>query len=306
MKMEKPKNIAPSVRQRLLNISKERKEDFGLILTRYALERFLFRLGESQHKKTFILKGALLFLTWNENTYRPTRDADLLGHGDNSLSHLKKVFQEICALSVPDDGIFYFSDTVEIIRLKEDQEYQGARVTFLSKLTEAKIPMQIDVGFGDVISPAPREIKFPTLLEFSPPKIRAYPPETVIAEKLQAMVLLGIANSRMKDFYDIWLLSKQFPFEGTLLSQAIQKTFERRKTPLPSELPFALTSEFYDVPVKQSQWKAFIRKNKLLPHEEIEFSTVISHIKIFLMPILESLTKENEFTLSWKMDEGWK
>lgn len=306
MKKEKSKNIASSVRQRLLNISKERKEDFGLILTRYALERFLFRLGESPYKKTFILKGALLFLIWDENTYRPTRDADFLGHGDNSLLHLKKVFQEICALSVTDDGILYFSDTVQVMRLKEDQEYQGARVTFLSKLTEAKIPMQVDVGFGDVVSPAPQEIKFPTLLEFSPPTLRAYPPETVIAEKLQAMVLLGIANSRMKDFYDIWSMSKQFPFEGTILAQAIQKTFERRKSLLPSDLPFALTPEFYDVPVKQSQWKAFIRKNKLLSHGEIEFSTVISQIKVFLMPILESLTKGNEFTLSWKMDQGWK
>ena len=305
MKNKTPKNISASIRQRLLNISKEKKEDFGLVLTRYALERFLYRLGKSSYKKSFILKGALLFWVWGENSYRPTRDADFLAHGDDSLDHLKKVIQEMCTIEVSDDGMFYLANTVQVLRLKEGEEYQGARVTFVGKLTEAKIAMQIDIGFGDVVTPKPKEITYPTLLKIEPPTLKAYPQETVISEKLQAMVMLGIANSRMKDFYDIWLMSNQFAFDGALLSEAIQKTFERRKTEIPKKLPFALTAEFYDTPIKQSQWSAFIQKNKLVPDGSIKFSETINQIKRFLMPLLESLTQEKEFKKKWVPNKGW-
>lgn len=276
------------MRQRLLNIAKEKKEDFQLILTRYALERILFRLGESKYRETFILKGAFLFLIWEESIHRPTRDVDLLGKGDNSLQQLEGVFREICELPVSDDGISLFPNTVKAEKIKEDQEYEGARVTFQAKLGAARIPIQIDVGFGDTVSPKPHEVDFPTLLDFTPPHIRAYPPETVVAEKFQALVQLGMANSRMKDFYDIWIISQRFKFEREVLEQAVLKTFERRRTPLPSGIPQALTPEFTDDPSKQAQWKAFLRKNKLSVNHEPELAFVADHIKNFLIPLIQT------------------
>lgn len=288
MTKKNPKDIASSVRQRLLNIANEKKEDFQLILTRYALERILFRLGQSKYNETFILKGAFLFLIWEEAVHRPTRDIDLLGKGDNSIHQLAEIFKDICVLAVPDDGIQLSPETVKAEKIKEDQEYEGARVTFQAKLGAARIPIQIDVGFGDTVSPKPHEVDFPTLLDFAPPHIRAYPPETVVAEKFQAMVQLGMANSRMKDFYDIWIISQRFKFEREVLAQAIRKTFERRRTPLPSETPQALTPEFTSDSVKQTQWKAFLRKNKLSIKHEPDLAFVADHIKNFLVPLVQT------------------
>lgn len=306
MKNNEPKNMASSVRQRLLNISKERNMDYQLLLRRYGLERFLYRLSQSGYKDTFILKGALLFLVWDELTSRPTRDADLLGKGDNSLVHLKKVFQEICRVEVPDDGVVFHSDTIDAALIKEDQEYEGVRITFAGQLTEAKIPIQVDIGFGDAVSPAPKEIEFPTLLDFNAPVIQAYPRETVIAEKFQAMVHLGFTNSRMKDFYDIWIMSERFSFDGKLLAESMRKTFDRRKTAIPSEMPFAFTSQFYEDPSKQAQWQAFIRKNKLHLGETTAFADVIDRIKAFIMPLLKGIIERGSFTLKWTNNGGWK
>ncbi|MBU4484968.1 nucleotidyl transferase AbiEii/AbiGii toxin family protein [bacterium] len=305
MTKKNPKNIALSVRQRLLNLAKEKREDFQLILIRYALERILFRLGQSKHRETFILKGAFLFLVWEEAVHRPTRDVDLLGKGDNSLHKLEEIFREICTQPVPDDGIQLFSETVKAERIKENQEYEGARVTFLAKLGKARIPIQVDVGFGDTVSPKPHDVQFPTLLDFTPPNIRAYPPETVVAEKFQALVQLGMANSRMKDFYDIWVISQRFEFSGNVLSQSIQRTFERRRTPLPSETPLALTHEFTKDPAKQIQWKAFLRKNKLITDHEPELSFVADHIKNFLLPLMQN-TEENQQLIWNSASKVWK
>lgn len=294
------------MRQRLLNLSKERNADYQLLLTRYSLERFLYRLAQSSHKETFVLKGALLFLTWDQNTYRPTRDADFLGKGDNSLSHLKQVFQEVCSTEVEEDGMRFYPETVEVLRIKEDQEYEGVRVTLEGKLTEAKIPIQVDIGFGDSIWPAPQKITFPTLLDFTAPIIKAYPRETVVSEKFQAMVQLGIANSRMKDFYDIWVISKTFPFAGEALATAVQKTFDRRKTEIPIETPFALTPEFYQDSGKQAQWQAFLRKNKLAAGESIVFEEVIRQIQNFITPLLKGMSQKEAFVMQWNPDQGWE
>ncbi len=292
------KNLGSSVRQRLLNLAKARKEDFQLTLTYYAVERFLFRLSQSPYKNTFILKGALLFLVWNEYNYRPTQDIDLLGSGNHSLKHLKKVFEEIVVHVVADDGMTYPKETIKVQRIKEAQQYEGARITLKAKLTGASIPMQIDVGFGDIVFPTPQEISYPTLLGFSAPVIKAYPPETVVAEKLQAIVELGIANSRMKDFYDIWILSKQFQFNDIKLSEAIHKTLHHRKTRLSiAALPIAFTPEFYNNSDKQAQWRAFIQKNALLRDEAIEFGTVVNQIKEFVMPLLKSIHREKVIAL---------
>ncbi len=299
------KNIASSVRQRLLNFSKKHKIDYQLLLIRYGLERFLYRLSQSNYKEIFVLKGALLFLVWDKNTYRPTRDADFLGKGDNSLPHLKQVIQQICTAEVTDDGVVFHPETVKAIHIKEDQEYEGVRITFDGNLSEAKIPIQIDIGFGDTISPDPQQILFPTLLEFNAPILKAYPRETVISEKFQAMVQLGIANSRMKDFYDIWIMSERFQFEGESLSTAMQKTFDQRKTTVPSKPPFAFTAEFYNDPDKQIQWQAFIRKNKLHPGETISFEHVINRLQAFIMPLLKGIANQEKVRMKWTHTDGW-
>lgn len=213
-----PINIGCSVRQRLLNIAKVRQEDFQLTLTYYAIERLLFRLSQSPYKEKFILKGALLFLVWNEYNHRPTQDIDFLGEGMFSFDQFKIIFSEICTYPVADDGITYLTNTIKVEHIKEGQPYQGVRITLKEKLAEAKIPMQIDIGFGDVVLPAVQDISYPTLLNFAAPVIKAYPPETVIAEKLEAIVKLGVVNSRIKDFYDIWVMSSQFQFDKKILA----------------------------------------------------------------------------------------
>ena len=203
MSVDQPRNLAASVRQRLLNIAKRNGEAFDLVLTRYALERLLYRLGNSRYHNQFLLKGAMLFAVRGGAPHRPTRDLDLLGFGPNDLPQVQAVFQNICQVPVEPDGLKFLPDTVRVSEIREDQEYQGVRLPFDAKLENAIIPIQVDIGYGDAVTPAPQEISYPTLLEFPAPQLRAYPIYTVVAEKFQALVLLGIANSRMKDFYDI-------------------------------------------------------------------------------------------------------
>ena len=254
-----PTNTAASVKQRLLNRARAKKEDFNLLLIKYALERVLYRIGQSQHRDVFVLKGALLFELWTDQTRRPTRDADFLSQGENTLERFQKIFEEICELNVADDGLRFDTASVKVGRIKEDQDYEGIRVTFLGYLEKGRLPVQIDIGFGDAITPEPVWTSYPTLLENPSPILLAYPRETVLAEKFEAMVKLGIANTRMKDFHDLNTLASLFPFSSPSLSEAIRRTFERRKTPLPQEaLPTALTAEFYNDPTKQKQWEAFV------------------------------------------------
>ena len=219
-----PKNLSASVRQKLAIIARERNVDFGLVLVKYGLERILFRLSRSRHRDVFILKGALLFELWTEQRYRPTRDADFLAHGDNAPERFAHIFRELCVLEVDEDGLRFDAETVEAERISEDADYEGVRVTFVAYLERAKIPIQIDIGFGDIVTPAPSETGYPTLLEFPSPRLLAYPKETVVAEKFEALVKLGIANTRMKDFCDLEILSRTFEFEGKILAQAIQNT----------------------------------------------------------------------------------
>ena len=217
-----PKNLPASVRQKLANLARERNVDFGLILVKYGLERILFRLSRSRHHDDFILKGALLFELWTEQRYRPTRDAAFLGRGDNDPERFAHIFRELCVLEVDEDGLRFDAETVEAERISEDADYEGVRVTLLAYLERAKIPIQIDIGFGDIVTPAPSRTDYPTLLEFPGPRLLAYPKETVVAEKLEALVKLGIANTRMKDFYDLEVLSRTFAFEGKTLAQAMR------------------------------------------------------------------------------------
>ncbi len=202
-----PSNVAASVKQRLLNRARSRKEDFNLLLTKYALERVLYRISQSRHREAFVLKGALLFELWTEQAHRPTRDADFLAMGESSTERFQALFREICTLPVEDDGIQFDPESVKVDRIREDQEYEGIRVPLLGYLENARLPVQIDIGFGDAVTPAPVETSFPTLLDFPAPSLFSYPRETVVAEKFEALVKLGIANTRMKDFHDLRALS---------------------------------------------------------------------------------------------------
>jgi len=255
-------NLPASVRQRLLNLATERKEDFGLVLTRYGLERFLYRLSVSPHRDSFVLKGALLLQLWTAETYRPTRDLDLLGRGISNIGY-RKIFSEVCSQKVEDDGLMFLPDTIRVERIRDDEAYEGVRVRVEARLGDVRVPLQIDVGLGDAIVPASEELEYPTLLKFPAPKLHAYSKESVVAEKFEAMVKLGMANSRMKDFYDLWVLARRFEFESGILAAAIQATFETRRTTLPKSSPLALQADFYELPSKQTQWRAFLRKSGL-------------------------------------------
>ena len=308
MSQNQPRNIAASVRQRLRNLAQAQQEDFQGILTRYALERFLYRLHQSTYQNRFILKGAMLFTLWSNEPHRATRDLDLLCHGNNAVKHLEQVFQEICQTQVEDDGLDFKAETVQGKQIKEDQEYEGVRIKLNAFLTgtSTRLDLQIDIGFGDAVTPQVRVAAFPTILEgFPAPSLKTYPPETVIAEKFQAMVALGIANSRMKDFYDIWYLCQNFRFEGETLSRAIQATFDRRRTALPVEPPLALTSEFSEDAAKQAQWKAFIRKGKLKASEEM-LSEIIAVLQDFLIPPTQAVAQGKKFELFWSPSERWQ
>jgi predicted nucleotidyltransferase component of viral defense system len=218
------KNLAVSIRDRLLNLARERGEDFQLILTLYGLERLLYRLGKSDYRDLFILKGATLFMLWGDLSHRPTRDVDFLGFGDSSETGLRTVFRELCDIPVEDDGLTLIADSIRVDTIRDDTEYGGMRVKLFGDLAGARIPIQADIGFGDAVTPKPRNIEYPTLLDSPAPKLKAYPLETVVAEKYQALIYLGMANSRMKDYYDLWVIAREFKFDGPTLAdrQAVQ------------------------------------------------------------------------------------
>ena len=231
-------DIAASILQRLLNQARANKEDFNHVLNRYGMERFLYRLSISLYSEEFILKGASLFLVWQEQSYRVTKDADFLSFGDPNLDRLSEIFREICQIECHvKDGIIFPPESVKAQTIREEQAYDGVRISLVGSLNKARVPLQVDVGFGDIVTPAPEIIDYPSLLDFPKPKLRAYSKYSVIAEKVEAMVKLGIANSRMKDFYDVWLLSKLHEFDYLTLKQALENTFQRRETNIPKIVP---------------------------------------------------------------------
>jgi len=302
MKERPAKNVAASVRQRLLNLSRDRNEPFDLVLVRYGLERFLYRIGISPFAKNFMLKGALLFLVWGQDDHRPTRDADLLAAGSNDLREMEETFKKICAIT-GDDGIVFDAGTVRAQEIAEEKAYTGIRVNFIGRLDGAKIPMQFDIGFGDAVTPGPESIEYPVLLDFPSPTLRAYPVYTVVSEKFHAMVLLGMQNSRMKDFYDTYVMCRAFEFDGPVLSDAISATFDRRKTPLPDGIPVALTGEFADSQPKKTQWQAFIRRNRL--PAQLTLAEAIAEIRQFVMPVVEVLNRLNRLAATWNAGGPW-
>ncbi|HEX6371546.1 MAG TPA: nucleotidyl transferase AbiEii/AbiGii toxin family protein [Longimicrobium sp.] len=299
-----PRNLAASVRQRLLNLARERGEDFNFLLTAYGLERLMYRLGQSRHRQDFVLKGAMLFRVWAGATYRPTRDLDLLGRGEAAIPRLERLFEEIWQTPVPADGLELEPASVRGEEIREAQEYGGIGIRMTARLGTARIPLQVDVGFGDAVTPAAKEITFPPLLDAPPPVLYAYPPETVIAEKLQAMVLLGMANTRMKDFYDVWVIARRFSFEGQQLAEAISATFRRRGTPLPDCLPVALTLEFSEDDARRQQWKAFL--GRIGQQEGAPgLPEVVDALARFLAPPLAALQANAAFHLRWPTGGPW-
>ena len=301
----KEPNAGHSIFQRLLNYAKEQRVDFNLLLFRYGIERLLYRLSISPHADKFILKGASLFLVWFGENYRVTKDADLLCPGPADGEHIAVVFRELCqAVSDDVDGIVFMADSVRAVQIREEQEYGGIRVTLVGRLHKARIPLQIDIGFGDAITPAPEKITFPTLLNAPAPELLAYSRYTMVAEKLEAMVRLGIANSRMKDFYDVWLLSKLFTFNGGTLCKAVGNTFKRRSTPIPRGLPIAFTDDFRKDAQKQTQWRAFIRKAK--PDTMADnLDVLINDIEAFMMPVVDAVRQGKLLKLIWKQGGRW-
>ena len=304
MSKDRPRNVAASVRQRLLTRSREQGEEFQLVLTRYALERLLYRLSQSPHRDVFVLKGAMLFRLWTDQPHRPTKDLDLLGYGELSIERFEGIFRDVCGQAVDDDGLRFEPDSVRGERIREDQEYEGLRIHCIALLERARVTIQVDIGFGDAITPAAVAVVFPTLLDFPAPTLRAYPRETVVAEKYQAMVSLGIANSRMKDFYDIWVLARQFAFAGTTLGSAIRATFVRRKTALPTKPPLAWTPTFYDDATKKQQWQAFLKKSKL-DVGGAALEQVCLFLKNFLMPPTQALHAGEDFFPTWPPAGPW-
>ena len=299
------KNVAASVQTKLLQIAKARGDDFQLTLLRYVNERFLYRLGVSKHADQFILKGASLFTVWTGAPHRSTRDLDLLGFGDLTDAQMTKVFSEVLSITVPDDGLTFDVSALKVDAIREDQEYGGVRLTTIASLGTSKINVQIDVGFGDAVTPQAIETEFPALLaEYPAPTLRIYPRETVVAEKLDAIVQLGLTNTRMKDFYDLRFMSERFEFEGALLVEAIRATFERRKTSLPPSLPVALSREFSDHRSKQIQWVAFVKKARIAGTPTLQ--DTVEKVTLFVREPLQQALIQPKWVSHWVAGGPWQ
>jgi len=295
------KNLAASVRQRLLNRAKTDQRPFNELLQYYAMERFLYRLSRSAHRERFVLKGALMLRVWKLSESRPTMDIDVLGITPNDETSIAEQMREIMATAVEDDGLIFEPGSLQMERITEDADYHGIRVRFRCFLDTARVTLQIDVGFGDIVHPGPKESDLPVMLDLPSPKLLCYSKESVIAEKFEAMVKLGTLNSRMKDFYDIWLLSRMLEFEGDRLGEAVRLTFTRRGTTLSGQV-VAFEKGFSEN--KQAQWGAFRRR---LDQDQIpeSFQEIISSVKAFLEPIAYTLAEGNEFSDKWIASGPW-
>lgn len=297
MSAGKPANIAASIRHRLKNISKDESRPFNELLQYYAMERLLYRLSQSKHAECFILKGALMLRAWHSPELRPTMDIDMLGKTSNEIDSIIEQVKDIISVEAEPDGVVFDLGSIKAERIKEDADYEGVRIRFIGTLDNARVHMQIDIGFDDIVHPEPVEIEFPTILDSPVPKLLCYTRESAIAEKFEAMLKLGELNSRMKDFYDIWLLSRQFDFDGKELAEAIRITLEHRGTDIP-EIIIAFTKGFIED--KQVQWKAF---HKRLGQEHVpnDFGVIVSDLEDFLGPIMNGAKVPDK----WSAPSTW-
>ena len=303
MKRQKNKNTAASIRARLLALAQSKGEDYQRVLGRYAIERFLYRLGRSPYRDRFALKGATLFTLWTGQTHRPTKDLDLLGQGSSAIAEVEQTIRAICEIQ-EEDGVAFDGESVEGARIREDDEYDGVRIKLHADLAGARIPMQIDVGFGDAVYPEPELASFPVLLPMEAPLIRAYPREASVAEKFHAMIVLDIRNSRMKDFYDIWFMANTWPFAMASLRSAILTSFQRRDSTIPPSVPFSLTEDFLNDPQKKRQWNAFV--SRLNPAtKSVSLDEVGAVLRAFLLPCIASDSPTKAEIVSWTPSQGW-
>ena len=297
------RDIPASVRGQLENLAKKSGRPLQELMQYFVMERFLFRLSQSEYADRFVLKGALMFTVWGSPQSRATRDIDLLARAENSVDAMSGMIKEVCRQPVESDGVEFLSDSVHAAIIKENAEYSGVRVTFVAMIQNARLPMQIDIGFGDVIYPTATMIDYPTMLDFETPRLKGYPKETVIAEKFEAMVKLGQLNSRMKDFYDIHVLLRQFEFDGEILGLAIERTFANRGTMIDSE-PFVFSPPFLEDSIKQTQWTAFVRKSKLAEAPD-SFADVVREIQAFLLPLVQAVSLKQNFSSRWASRGPW-
>jgi len=296
-----PKNLPASIRQRLLNRARNDRRPFSELLQYYAMERFLYRLSQSAYVERFILKGALMLRVWRSPEVRPTMDIDMLGRTSRVEADIALQIQDILTVDVETDGLAFDPASIQTERITEDADYEGIRIRFLGALGSARINMQVDIGFGDIVYPEPEKSDLPTMLDSPAPRLLCYSRESSIAEKFEAMVKLGMLNSRMKDFYDIWLLSRQFNFNGPRLTEAIRLTFERRGTELPTEID-AFTEPFIEA--KQTQWAAF-RKRLGQDHNPVSFREIAASVDNFLSPIVEVFSSGKQSPTTWAAPGPW-
>lgn len=293
------------VRNQLVRLANASSKDVQSTMIHYANERFLYRIGVSTYANRFILKGANLFRIWTEAELRPTRDLDFLGFGEMTLEDAELIIKSLCVLDLPGDGIRFREETVKSSFIRHESGYGGIRVKLIAQITKARLPMQIDIGFGDVVTPPALEVEFPTLLNMPAPKIRVYPPDTAVAEKFQILVDFGIVNSRMKDLFDLLVISETMSFNGRNLADAIRKTFNARNTLIPTDIPLALTREFADDPMKRAQWQGFLRKLEDGSAPD-SLEQVLQQLRQFMLPPVRSIVANENFDSVWEPGEGWK
>jgi len=296
--------LARSVSVRLIRHAKNLGVDPNLVLARYATERLLYRLSRSPHNRRFVLKGGLLLLVWLGETIRPTRDVDLLGYGNLDAGALATTFGEICTWNVEPDALEFDVDSIRVVAIRAEDPYGGQRVTLRAHLGPARLRVQVDVGAGDAVTPEPEWLEYPSLLDLPRPRLRAYRPETTIAEKVHAMVSLGSKNSRMRDFFDINALAGAQSFDGVILAHAIRTTFDRRGTQIPEEPPIALTPAFVNVEGKRAQWAGFLRRSRP-KGAPADLQSVIDGIAAFVVPVLSSAGSSEPFTATWPPGGPW-
>jgi hypothetical protein len=302
---ETKSNLAASVAARLLNRAKQTGDDYQVLLTSYCLERFLYRLGRSSIRDRFVLKGAMLLRLWSDQPYRATRDLDMLRRGDGSFEAVRKDISTICKTEVEPDAVAFEADSVRVEAIRAEDEYAGARVTLPARCGTARLALQIDLGLGDAVWPVPDSSTYPTLLDFPAPEVLTYPREAVVAEKLEALVVLGDRNSRIKDFFDLYHLASRFGFDRETLAEAVSRTFSRRQTAIPAEEPIGLTPAYWENPSRPAQVHAFGRRAGItLPDEFGE--EVPRLLAAFLLPILNDLGRGERPAGSWPPGGPWE
>lgn len=298
-------NVTASVRARLRNLAREKRAGFQRVLARYALERLLFRIGASRYRERFLLKGAMLYATWLDDPFRMTRDLDLLSLEEGEAGRFVTIFRGICAQPVEDDGLVFDMERIEAEPIRESGMHGGIRLRMSTRLGTAVIPVRIDIGFGDAVTPGPLELEYPVLLDQPAPRLNAYPRDTVVAEKFEAIVALDLANSRMKDFYDLLAMARLFAFDGAMLAAAIRATFETRGTDIPRERPPPLTGAFSEDPRKAQQWRSFLAREPLL-FDEPDLRKAIGQVGDFVMPVAQAAIDDGMPPTRWTPGEGWK